>query len=188
LGEEPEYCSGGGEEAAAVKGLEEGVGHFGGGDGALAEAPGDVQEGVEAVHVGLESVDDHLRVLDDGRDDNDDLARDLLDVPERLLFDGRQTTGDVALGRLRLGQIARLVAIDHFLVSVEHLHELLAHLRPVKDPLLPVQALAHVPPTPSRPPPPPPARRTPTRTCLRPSTCRSLTSARRTASVPRNFL
>ena len=51
------------------------------------------------------------------------LLADLLDVAHRLFLDGGQTARDVALGRLRIGQIGRLVALDHGLVAVEHLHE-----------------------------------------------------------------
>jgi hypothetical protein len=39
------------------------------------------------------------------------LAADLLDVAERLFLDGGQATGDVALGRLRLGQVVGLVRL-----------------------------------------------------------------------------
>jgi hypothetical protein len=56
------------------------------------------------------------------------LLADLLDVAERLLLDGGQATLDVALGRLRLGEVAGLEAVDQRLVAVEHEHEALAHL------------------------------------------------------------
>jgi hypothetical protein len=55
------------------------------------------------------------------------LLADLLDVAERLLLDRRQAAGDVALGRLAVGEVAGLVAVDHVLVAVEHEHEALAH-------------------------------------------------------------
>src|SRR6266853_2086865 len=53
---------------------------------------------------------------------------DLLDVAERFLLDGGEAPGDIALGGLRIHEIARFVAVDHFLVAVEHEHELVAHL------------------------------------------------------------
>src|SRR5215470_386242 len=53
---------------------------------------------------------------------------DLLDVAERLLLDRREPAGDVALGRLRFGEVARLVAVHDLLVALEHHLELLAHL------------------------------------------------------------
>ena len=56
------------------------------------------------------------------------LAADLLDVAERLFLDGGEAAGDVALGRLRVGQVARLVPVDDLLVAVEHELEFLAHL------------------------------------------------------------
>src|SRR6266571_9000894 len=55
------------------------------------------------------------------------LFTDLLDVAERFLLDGGKAAGDVPLGRLRIHEIARFVAVDHFLVAVEHEHELVAH-------------------------------------------------------------
>ena len=55
------------------------------------------------------------------------LAADLLDVAERFFLDGGEAAGDVALGRLRIHQVAGLVAIDDFLVAVEDELELLAH-------------------------------------------------------------
>ena len=60
----------------------------------------------------------HLGLVEHAVDDA--LLADLLDVAERLFLDRRQAAGDVALGRLRIGQVARLVAVDHFLVAVEH--------------------------------------------------------------------
>ena len=42
---------------------------------------------------------------------------------QALFFDGGQATGDIALGRLRVGEIAGLVPFDHRLIAVEHGHE-----------------------------------------------------------------
>src|SRR5205807_10306736 len=55
-------------------------------------------------------------------------APDLLDVAERLLLDGRQAAGDIAFRRLRIDEIARLVAVDDLLVAIEDELEFLAHL------------------------------------------------------------
>ena len=52
---------------------------------------------------------------------------DLLDVAQRLLLDRREAAGDVALGRLRFGEVGGAPAVDHVLVAVEHEHEALAH-------------------------------------------------------------
>src|SRR5690606_39597076 len=52
---------------------------------------------------------------------------DLLDVAQRFFFDGGQAAGDIALGRLRFGQVAGFPAVDDFLVAIEHEHEALAH-------------------------------------------------------------
>jgi altronate dehydratase len=51
---------------------------------------------------------------------------DLLDIAQGLLLDGGEAAGDVALGRLRIRQVAGLVALDHFLLAIEHEHELRA--------------------------------------------------------------
>ena len=40
------------------------------------------------------------------------LAADLLEIAERLLLDGGQSAGDVALGRLRFGEVVGLVRLD----------------------------------------------------------------------------
>src|SRR6266480_2895833 len=56
------------------------------------------------------------------------LLTDLLDVAERLLLDGGEAAGDIALRRLRIHEVARFVAVDHLLVAIEHEHELVAHL------------------------------------------------------------
>src|SRR6266516_950146 len=53
---------------------------------------------------------------------------DLLDVAERLLLDGGEAAGDIALRRLRIHEVARFVAVDHLLIAIEHEHELVAHL------------------------------------------------------------
>src|SRR5258708_18895086 len=47
------------------------------------------------------------------------LAADLLDVAERLLLDGGESAGDVAFRRLRIHQVAGLVAVADLLVDVE---------------------------------------------------------------------
>ncbi len=60
----------------------------------------------------------HLGLVEHAVDDA--FAADLLDVAERLFLDRRQAAGDVALRRLRIGQIARLVALDDVLVAIEH--------------------------------------------------------------------
>jgi hypothetical protein len=49
-------------------------------------------------------------------------------MAERLFLDRRQAAGDVALGRLRIGQVRGLVPVDHVLVAVEHRHEFGPHL------------------------------------------------------------
>src|SRR5665647_2263103 len=54
---------------------------------------------------------------------------DFLDVSERLFLDCREATQNVAFGRLRVHQVARLVPLDQLLVAIEHGHELLAHRR-----------------------------------------------------------
>src|SRR6266704_5358480 len=56
------------------------------------------------------------------------LLSDLLDVAGRFLLDGGEAAGDIALGRLRIHEVVRLVAADHFLVAIEHEHELVPHL------------------------------------------------------------
>src|SRR5882762_6807547 len=43
---------------------------------------------------------------------------DLLDVAERFLLDGGEAAGDIALGWLRIHEVARLVAVDNFLVEI----------------------------------------------------------------------
>src|SRR6266568_783391 len=55
------------------------------------------------------------------------LLADLLDVAERFLLDGGEAAGDIALRRLRIHEVARFVAVDHFLVAIEHEHELVTH-------------------------------------------------------------
>src|SRR5712691_4545403 len=52
---------------------------------------------------------------------------DLLDVAERFLLYGGEAPGDIALRRLRIHEIARFVAVAHFLVAIEHEHELVTH-------------------------------------------------------------
>src|SRR5467141_1424163 len=54
------------------------------------------------------------------------LLADLLDIAERLLLDRGEAAGDVALGRLRIHEVAGFVAVDHLLVAIEHEHELVA--------------------------------------------------------------
>ena len=57
------------------------------------------------------------------------LLADLLEVAERLLLDGGEAAGDVALGGLALGEVGGLVRLDDVvLVGLPGLHELLAHL------------------------------------------------------------
>ena len=67
-----------------------------------------------------------LRLVDHAVDHA--LAADLLDVAERLFLDGRETAGNVALGGLRIGEIAGLMLFDHVLITIEHRHELLRDL------------------------------------------------------------
>src|SRR5215831_9472336 len=54
-------------------------------------------------------------------------AADLLEVAERLLLDGGEPAGDVALGRLAVHEIVDPVGLDDLvLVGLEHLHPLFA--------------------------------------------------------------
>ncbi len=41
------------------------------------------------------------------------LAADLLEIAERLLLDGGEAARDIALGRLRVGEVIGLVGLDH---------------------------------------------------------------------------
>ena len=59
---------------------------------------------------------------------DDALLSDLLDIAKRLLFDRREAAGDIALGRLRVGQVGGLMPVDHLLVAIEHAHEILANV------------------------------------------------------------
>src|SRR5690349_16543235 len=82
--------------------------------------------GRRAVHEPQARVRRHLRLVEHAVDHA--LAADLLDVAERLFLDRRKSARDVALRRLRIGKIARLVPLDDLLIAVEHAHEVGAHL------------------------------------------------------------
>ena len=58
------------------------------------------------------------------------LPADLLQVAEGLLLDGGEAAGDVALGRLAVGEVAGLVRLDDLVhVGLPGIEELLAHFR-----------------------------------------------------------
>src|SRR3546814_16161850 len=58
------------------------------------------------------------------------LPADLLQVAEGLLLDGGEAAGDVALGRLAVGEVAGLVRLDDLVhVGLPGGEELLGHLR-----------------------------------------------------------
>ena len=44
------------------------------------------------------------------------LLADLFQIAQRLLFDGGETAGDIALGRLTVGQVRGLVRFDHIVL------------------------------------------------------------------------